>query len=257
MRLDLGLVCELAADHLDRDGVGASARGRELRLAGGPTFRLRAEGRPDEESPGSLFWADVGGLRLDPPMSLDLSGWGTTPEACAIDAAHGLMSAIVPPVRWLATEPWRPPTGDAGQIVRLEADGEQPWTIVVGRPWVVVATSDPADSTDRISAELRHAITTAPTATLDGLGALLAGVTGEPRGHWFKLFAARFPDGAVSGRVDIDNRESVENVPFATALPWALGSSLQIIRQLVVLRPDGEPPRPEPAGRLRRLLGRA
>ena len=264
MRLDLALTCRLVASHLDEDGVEATARGRELRLRDGPTFQLRAEGRPDDGSPGSLFWVDVVGLRLEPPMQLDLSGWGSTPEDCATDAAHGLLSAVIPPVRWLAVEPWRPPAGDAGHAQRFADEAGRPWTVVVGRPWVVVATAEPDGGADHLGAELSNEIGATPRATLDGLGAKVGQLATEPRGHWIKIYAARLPDGELSCRIDIDNQVSIESRPFAETIPWRPGSALQIVRQLLVLRPDGEPPRPEapggsgPAvGRLRRLLGRA
>ena len=113
-------------------------------------------------------------------------------------------------------------------------------------------------------AELRHEIGATPRSTLEALGAKVGQLATEPRGHWIKIYAARLPDGELTCRLDIDNQVSIESRPFAETISWRHGSALQVVRQLVVLRPDGEPPRPEApggsgpvVGRLRRLLGRA
>jgi hypothetical protein len=256
VHLDLALTCRLVANHLEEDGVSASAHGRELRIAGGPTLRLRSEGHEDDDLPASYFWVDVLDLGLQPAMSLDVSGWGMTPEDCATEAAHGLLTSIVPSVRWLAQEPWYPPSPDAGQVVRSDGEDDMPWTVVVGTPWVVVATGEPGVSVDRVANELLRAISASPRATLDELGSKLRKATSSPRGHWFKIFAARQPDGDLTCRIDIDNEVSIESRPFAEAIPWRDELAMQLVRQLVVLRPDGESPRPRPANRLRRLLGR-
>ena len=257
MRLDLALTCRLVVNHLDEDGISATAKGREVRFGNGLSFRLRQEGKQDDESPGSMFWVDVDSLRLDPPMSLDLSGWGTTPEAVTTDAVHGLVTSVIPLVRWLAIEPWRPPADVAGQAVRAADEDGRPWTVVVGIPWVIIGTvQGGSGDADRLGNDLRQAITTNPTATLDALDEKVALLMKEPRGHWIKIFAARMPSDELTSRIDLDNRWSIESRPYAETIPWAAGPELQLVRQLVVLRPDGEASRTAPKGRLARLLGR-
>jgi hypothetical protein len=203
-----------------------------------------------------MFWADVEGLRLEPRMSLDLSGWGATAEDCAMDAAHGLLESILPPVRWLGIEPWRPPSAADGAVVNLDGEDDQRWTIVVGRPWVVVTAFEAGVNVDAVAAQIRDRLAGSVAQELEELGTWSAQLTSVRRGHWIKIYAGRMPDDTVESRVDIDNDLSIDSEAFGRTMPWQDDGSLQIIRQLIVLRPDGEPPRPNPARRMARLSGR-
>jgi hypothetical protein len=255
--LDLGLVCELLADHLRQDGLQAKVAGNNIDVPPGLKLRLRPEGKPDPEAPGSLFWLDVEGLRLEPPMSLDLSGWGNSPEDCAVDAAHGLYSSVIRPIRWLAEEPWRSPEPEAGHALPVAGHDGRPWTAVVGDPWIIIATTSEADSSNEIADRLREALASTIESRIDGLRSAIEALTQEPRGHWIKVFIARYPSGKVESQIDIDNRWTLESPRFVESFPWQGEAALQLVRLLIVLRPVNEDPRPVPRGRLQRLFSRS
>jgi hypothetical protein len=255
MRLDLKLVCRLMQHHLDEEGTSATVVGSELRVDG-LSLRFRSAGVDDDEAPASLFWVDIDGLGLRPQMQLDLSGWGTSTEDAAMDAAHGMLESILPPLRWLAREPWEAPDPDVGTIHRFVGEGEAPWTAVLGRPWVVVVATDGALDVNAAGDRIREGVVARAADEFRDLGTWPVELSAMPRGHWFKVYVARMADGQVDGRVDVDNDASVEAEAFAGTFPWQDDGTLQIVRQLIVMRPDGEPPRPESPGRIARLLRR-
>jgi hypothetical protein len=243
--LDLDLVGRLVVEHLRQDGVDASTRGRELRVPPGLTLGLRTDA-PVEHDVASMFWIDIDGLRLEPQMQLDVSGWGLTEDAKAIDAAHGILESVLPPVRWLAAEPWVPPADHAGRVLETDETRSRGWTVVAGKPWVVVALDEgAAGDPDALAPQLGAALSGAALATLDPLGRILDGLLDLPRGHWIKVFAGKVGD-ELQGRIDVTNDLSLDGASFAAALPWLDIAGLQITRQLIVLRPDHEPPRPSP-----------
>ena len=109
MKVDLARTCRLVADHLEADGTNAQAAGRRILLDDGIVLELELEGRPDPVAPSTPFWINVAGLRLKPSMRLDVAAWATTAEACEAESAHGIVGSIVPPLLWLAREPWSLP----------------------------------------------------------------------------------------------------------------------------------------------------
>ena len=56
------------------------------------------------------------------------------------------------------------------------------------------------------------------------------------------FFAGRIGD-EPQGRIDIDSEISIDGASFASALPWQDLDGMQLVRQLLVLRPDSEAPR--------------
>ena len=155
--VDLELVSRMVASHLRDRGVDASARGREIRVAPGLKLRLRPD-PPDPDDVTSMFWIDVDGLHLEPPMRLDVSAWGLSADAQVMDAVHGILDSILPPVRWLAAEPWLPASDEAGHVLELEGAARREWTLVAGDPWIVVALMDADGDPDALVPPLRAAI---------------------------------------------------------------------------------------------------
>ena len=239
--VDLELVSRMVASHLRDRGVDASARGREIRVAPGLKLRLRPD-PPDPDDVTSMFWIDVDGLHLEPPMRLDVSAWGLSADAQVMDAVHGILDSILPPVRWLAAEPWLPASDEAGHVLELEGAARRGWTVVAGDPWIVVALMDADGDPDALVPPLRAAIAGTALATLDPLRSLFDRLLDLPGGHWIKIYAGRYGD-ELHGRIDIDNDMSIEGKPFAASLPWLDLDGIQLMRQLIVMRPDRELPR--------------
>lgn len=238
-RLDLGVVCHLVADHLRTDGEDASAHGREIRVEPGLKLKLVPEPDQLDDQLASMFWIEVEGLNLEPQMRLDVSGWGTTLEDQAIDAAHGVLEAILPPVRWLAAEPWETPNASAGRNLTNDDAGRRGWSIVAGDPWVIVALGGDTDEPDEAASALRTDLATFGLVRLDPLPEILDRLEEVRTGHWIKIFAGRYGD-EHQGRIDIDNEVSIDGASLAAALPWRDVDGIQMVRQLMVLRPDGE-----------------
>jgi len=255
--LDLVLTCRLIAQHLKTEGVSAAAVGSQIRIKGGPTFVLRQDAPADDSYPAGLFWVDVDGLDTEPRMSLELCGWGLTAEERATDATQGMLAAIIPPVRWLASPrwPWIAPPPDAGVPVPTTSPDGRPWTIVVGRPWIIVLAYDDAAAADEAAARLKESLVAGWKVTLEGFGDHGRRALDERRAHWFKIFASRSPDGQIGCQLDIDNTISIDSPEYGATIPWHDGRVTQIVRQLVVMRPDAADDDRQPS-LLQRMLAR-
>lgn len=230
MTLDRRLAYELVAHHLKEVGLHPRIEGDGLHVGVADLLvRLRTDADipPEDGSIAIFVWLDVIGIDSR-PMSFDISGWGVTPQDQAIDLAHGIVDSFLPPLRWLA--------GDPSMTQAMPLEGVDGWEIYVGRPWVVAAGE--GAEVDDLAEDIRRSMGADPGEIVRRLRDILRPLTRQPVPHWIKVYIAHNPNG-VDGRIDVDNASSWSGVNLASSFRWASPTAIQLVRQLLVMRPSG------------------
>ena len=256
MTFDRRLVYELVANHLTGDGLRPRMEGDGVHLGlGEARFRIRTDAAkpPVEGEPAVLVWVDIAGLD-DRVMSVDVSGWGTSDEDRAIDLTHGITDCILPPVLWLLDGEGI--SIDPRAVVAMTAASGAEWEVVVGRPWVVAASEDGADAANAIADEIRAGFEGEPSGMAQHLDPIIRPLLDQPITHWIKVYLGVVGPSQFDGRIDVDNERSWPGAEWAASFTWPSHTAVQLVRQLIVLKPVGLVPGSAPSGTGRGLLAR-